>query len=128
MRLGRVPSSEELAQELGISVEEVVEGLAVSNEARTLSLDAPLREGDDESTSFGETLGGQDEGFASVENGEAVRAAMASLHRREREILRLRFVEELTQEQIGRRVGLSQMHISRLLRRTLARLHEELES
>jgi RNA polymerase sigma-B factor len=128
MRLGRSPTTDELAEELDIPVEDVVEALAVGTEARTLSLDAPLRDGEDDAATFGETLGDLDGGFSSVENGEAVRAAMTSLHRREREILRLRFVEELTQEEIGRRVGLSQMHISRLLRRTLARLREELEA
>jgi RNA polymerase sigma-B factor len=127
MRHGRAPSTEELARELDMPTEEIVEALAVGSEARTLSLDAPLRDGDDDAATFGETLGDHDRGFTSVEDGEAVRAAMASLHRREREILRLRFVEELTQEEIGRRVGLSQMHISRLLRRTLARLREDLE-
>jgi RNA polymerase sigma-B factor len=128
MGLGRSPSTKELAEQLSLTEEEVVEARAVSSEARTLSLDAPLRDGEDDATTFGETLGGDDHGFAAVDDGEAVRAAMTLLHRREREILRLRFVEELTQEEIGRRVGLSQMHISRLLRRTLARLREDLET
>jgi RNA polymerase sigma-B factor len=128
MHLGRSPTTEELADELDMPPEDVVEALAVGSEARTLSLDAPLRDSDDDAATFGETLGDVDGGFSSVENGEAVRTAMSSLHRREREILRLRFVEELTQEEIGRRVGLSQMHISRLLRRTLSHLREELEA
>jgi RNA polymerase sigma-B factor len=128
MQLGRSPSTQELADQLSLTEEEVVEARAVSSEARTLSLDAPLRDGEDDAATFGETLGADDHGFASVDDGEAVRAAMTVLHRREREILRLRFVEELTQEEIGRRVGLSQMHISRLLRRTLARLREDLET
>jgi RNA polymerase sigma-B factor len=128
MGLGRSPSTQELAEQLSLTEEEVVEARAVSSEARTLSLDAPLRDGEEDATTFGETLGGEDEGFAAVDNGEAVRAAMTLLHRREREILRLRFVEELTQEEIGRRVGLSQMHISRLLRRTLVRLREDLQT
>jgi RNA polymerase sigma-B factor len=127
MQLGRSPSTEELAGFLSVTEEEIVEALAVGHEARTLSLDAPLRDGEDDAGTFGETLGDHDPGFASVENGEAVRVAMTVLHRREREILRLRFEEELTQEEIGQRVGLSQMHISRLLRRTLMRLREELQ-
>jgi RNA polymerase sigma-B factor len=128
MQLGRSPSTEELAEFLSVTEEEIVEALAVGHEARTLSLDAPLRDGEDDTGTFGETLGDHDPGFASVENGEAVRVAMTVLHRREREILRLRFEEELTQEEIGQRVGLSQMHISRLLRRTLVRLREELQA
>lgn len=127
MQLGRSPSTEELADFLSVTEEEIVEALAVGHAARTLSLDAPLRDGEDDAGTFGETLGDRDPGFASVENAEAVRVAMTVLHQREREILRLRFEEELTQEEIGQRVGLSQMHISRLLRRTLMRLREELQ-
>jgi RNA polymerase sigma-B factor len=128
MRLGRSPSTEELAECLAVTEEEIVEALAVGHQARTLSLDAPVRDGEDDAGTFGETLGDHDPGFAAVEDGEAVRVAMTLLHRREREILRLRFVEGLTQEEIGQRIGLSQMHISRLLRRTLARLREELQT
>jgi RNA polymerase sigma-B factor len=86
------------------------------------SLDAPVSSDDDESASLADLLGSDDEGLAHVERVLAVGSAMDVLDEREREILRLRFQEELTQAAIGERVGLSQMHVSRLIRQALETL------
>ena len=83
------------------------------------SLDSPLSVTEDEGGTLLDTLGGEEAGYAFVEMSVAVGPTVRALPAREREILRLRFVDDLTQREIGERVGVSQMHVSRLLRRAL---------
>lgn len=117
---GRPPSVLQIAQYLEIEPEEVLASLQVSQAYSTLSLDAPRRTGEDDQDSYGDTLGDIDERYELVEADVVVSEALRRLPARERQILHLRFVEDLTQSEIAERVGLSQMQISRLLRRSLA--------
>ena len=127
MRLGRSPSTAEVAEETGLSVDEVVEARMAPLSSRTLSLDAPSARGDDDSFTFGDSLGVEDRRLLAVEEGAGVAAALRVLQPREREVLRLRFAEDLTQSEIGERIGISQMHVSRLLRQALGAVRQELE-
>jgi RNA polymerase sigma-B factor len=125
LELRRPPSVEELAVEVGIPAAEVLEVLEARHNRRPLSLDAP-RIGEDSGDSSGaEWVGRPDGNFDLVDDRLAVEAVLPSLDEREREVLRLRFVEELPQTEIARRIGCSQMHVSRLLRRSLDKLRAE---
>jgi RNA polymerase sigma-B factor len=123
-RLGRAPTPSELAAELGLDREEVVEALIAGSGYNTLSMDSGG--GDDDTPPLTETLGSHDANLARIENHEALRPLLEALPERERTVVVLRFFESLTQSQIAERVGISQMHVSRLLARTLARLRDEL--
>ncbi|MDO3638689.1 SigB/SigF/SigG family RNA polymerase sigma factor [Mycolicibacterium arseniciresistens] len=124
-RLNRAPTASEIAVELGLDRAEVVEGLIAGSCYRTLSTDAATGGGDDDSApALADTLGGNDPDMAHIENREALRPLLASLPERERTIIRLRFFESLTQTQIAERLGISQMHVSRLLARSLAKLRD----
>jgi RNA polymerase sigma-B factor len=127
LELHRPPRVDELAAEVGIEAAEVLEILEARHNRRPLSLDAPPNGEDPEDSSGGEWVGRPDGNFDLVEDRIAVEAVLPSLDEREREVLRLRFVEELPQTEIALRVGCSQMHISRLLRRALDKLREEAE-
>jgi RNA polymerase sigma-B factor len=118
--LGRFPTTAEVAEQLELSVEEVLEAIEAGHARRTLSLDAPRRAGDEEAGPAVETLPREERGFDRVEADLASRSA--GLDEREWEVLRLRFVDELTQRQIGDRLGVSQMQISRISRRALSKL------
>jgi len=120
-RLGRSPRPSELADELGTPVSEVIEGLVARSAYRTDSIDA---ERDDENRSLGETLGERDGRIAEIDDLVTVRPALDELPERERQILTLRFFHEMSQSEIAREVGLSQMHVSRLLSRSLAALRK----
>lgn len=122
---GRAPTVREIAGYLEIEDSEVLDGLQTSQAQDALSLDAPFA-GDDEQGADprSETIGDCDEGYAFVEDSSAVTQALASLSPRNRQIVHLRFVAELTQSEIAARVGLSQMQISRLLRRSLHEMRE----
>ncbi len=123
--LGRSPTVTELAARLEVSDEEVIEGLESSNAYATLSLDAP-DSSDDSALSMIDVIGGDDEALEHVENRETIKPLLESLDPRERHIVTLRFFRGMTQSQIAAEVGISQMHVSRLLTRTLARLRESL--
>ncbi|MEU3492797.1 SigB/SigF/SigG family RNA polymerase sigma factor [Kitasatospora cineracea] len=125
--LDREPTVADLAEHLSISEEEVIEGLTAANAhtAGSLDLTSP-GEGDGQQPA--ERLGRVDGRFALVENLVALKPLIAQLPERDREILAMRFGEDLTQSQIGARLGLSQMHVSRLLSRTLARLRTGLDA
>ena len=123
--IGRSPTAAELAAELECSVEEVVEGLASTNAYSTLSLDAG--EGDDRSASLAETLGAEDQNMEHVDIRESLKPLLEKLEPRERRILLLRYFRNMTQSQIAAEVGISQMHVSRLLSRTLVQLRDSLE-
>ncbi|WP_435846452.1 RNA polymerase sigma factor SigF [Streptomyces fradiae] len=121
---GRSPTVHELAEKLGISEEEVLEGLESANAYSTLSLDVP--DTDDESPAVADTLGAEDEALEGVEYRESLKPLLEGLPPREKRILLLRFFGNMTQSQIAQEVGISQMHVSRLLARTLAQLRERL--
>jgi RNA polymerase sigma-B factor len=120
---GRTPTVAEVAGALEITPEQVLEAREAATAYRAESLDHPF--GDDrDATSVVDTLGADEPGYLQAEQSATLEAMMWVLSDREREVLRLRFVEDLTQSEIGLRLGLSQMHISRLLRQAVARLSE----
>jgi RNA polymerase sigma-B factor len=119
---GRPPSLSELAQYLEMSEEEVLDGLQIADAYDAISLDAPMASDDDETSTRLEVIGAEDERLGLVDTQATIFAAAKHLASREREILYLRFGEDLTQSQIAARVGVSQMQVSRLLRRSLQRL------
>jgi RNA polymerase sigma-B factor len=122
---GHAPSVSQLSQYLEIDAEEVLDGLRALAGYGTLSLDAPRRGGEeDEGGSYAESVGEEDRRFELIELGLSVGSALEQITPREREILHLRFVEDLTQTQIAERIGVSQMQVSRLLRRCLDQLRE----
>ncbi|MFF5767616.1 RNA polymerase sigma factor SigF [Streptomyces tanashiensis] len=127
-RLDRAPTVAELAEELGITPEEVVEGMAASNAYTAASLDAQPDEEDGAGgeAALADRLGYEDNGLTGIEYIASLKPMIASLPARERQILSLRFVTGLTQSEIGAELGISQMHVSRLLARTLGRLRRGL--
>ncbi|MFG3254141.1 RNA polymerase sigma factor SigF [Streptomyces sp. NPDC048172] len=124
--LDRSPTVTELATCLGVSEEDVVDGLAVGNAYTASSLDSPSMEDDGGEGSLADRLGYEDTALEGVEYRESLKPLLAKLPPRERQIIMLRFFANMTQSQIGEEVGISQMHVSRLLTRTLAQLREGL--
>jgi RNA polymerase sigma-B factor len=124
--LGRSPTPREIAQKLGVSVEEVMEGIESANAYSTLSLDASDNGEDGSGASMLESLGVDDEALAHVEIRESIKPLIEQLPLREKRILMLRFFRGMTQSQIAEEIGVSQMHVSRLLTRTLERLRNSL--
>jgi RNA polymerase sigma-B factor len=124
--LGRAPTAAEMAERMDITPEQVLEAREAAAAYRAVSLDRP-RDDDDESEGFGEAFGREDPGFAVAENAATVERLMRVLGDREREVLRLRFEEDLTQSEIGARIGVSQMHVSRLIRQSISRLRSMAE-
>jgi RNA polymerase sigma-B factor len=120
--LNRAPTVAEIAAHLGVTEEEIIEGLEGARAYQTDSLSAPT--GDEGSPELGETLGGEDDGYELTEMRLALEPAMAALPRREQQILSLRFYGNLTQTQIAAKLGISQMHVSRLIAQSLATLRE----
>ena len=123
--LGRPATTAELAERLGITEEEVLEGMVARNAHTAGSLDLGT-EGEDGDGSLLQRLGQHDPGLEMVENLHALKPLVATLKERDRRILHMRFVEELTQAEIGARLGVSQMQVSRLLTRILTTLREGL--
>ncbi|MBN6041918.1 SigB/SigF/SigG family RNA polymerase sigma factor [Amycolatopsis sp. 195334CR] len=123
--LGRAPTPSEIAEKLGMDPEEVREGLIAGNAYQAVSVDKPVSS-DSERLPLAETLGEEDSDLEAVENHAALRPLLAELPERERTILRLRFFGNMTQTQIADRLGISQMHVSRLLSQTLERLRGKL--
>ncbi|GFG55808.1 B/F/G family RNA polymerase sigma-70 factor [Mycolicibacterium agri] len=127
-RLGRAPTASEIAAELGIDREEVVQAQIASSAYSTLSSDTPAFAGDeDEGRSLASTFGDVDANLDKVLDIHTVRPLLAALPEREQTILKLRFFENMTQSQIARRVGISQMHVSRLLAKSLATLRRQVD-
>ena len=124
--LGRAPTIAELAEATGAAEDEVVEALQTSEAYSTRSLSQPLGRETDEET-MQDVLGIDDQGFSEVEDSYLVEAGLSALDERERRIVELRFFEGLTQSEIAARVGISQMHVSRLLRRALHLMRGRLE-
>ena len=122
-KLGRSPRPRDIAEAVGASVEAVLEAMEAATAYEAASLDAPRPGGDgDCDWTLGESLADEEQGFELVEIGETLRGTLSALPERERLILSLRFEHDLTQAEIAERVGVSQMHVSRLLRRSLDRL------
>ncbi|HXD55117.1 MAG TPA: SigB/SigF/SigG family RNA polymerase sigma factor [Solirubrobacteraceae bacterium] len=119
---GRAPTANQLAQYLEIDVEDVIDALQAIRAYETVSLDAPRGGGDDDVVPYGDTIGRDDERYELVELDATVSSALGHLPPRDRLVLQLRFVEDLTQTEIAERVGISQMQVSRLLRRSLDQL------
>ena len=127
--LGRSPTPAELAERMGLDTEEVLEAREVSRRADAWSLDAPLgRLGDDGDGALVETVGAADEGYETVEDVATIRPLIAALTARERVVIELRFGEDMSQREIGERVGVSQMHVSRILRRALREIRDAAEA
>ncbi|ROQ68518.1 RNA polymerase sigma-B factor [Streptomyces sp. 840.1] len=124
-QLDRAPTVGELADRLGISNEEVVEGMAASNAYTASSLDAKPEE-DENDGALADRIGYEDHGLEGIEYVESLKPLIASLPGRDRTILSLRFVANMTQSEIGEELGISQMHVSRLLSRTLVKLRKGL--
>ncbi|WP_054048350.1 RNA polymerase sigma factor SigF [Alloactinosynnema sp. L-07] len=121
--LGRAAAPSELAARLGLSKEEIYEGIEAGNVYRAQSLDEILGPGEDDGP-VADRLGAEDDAIEGVEYHETLRPLLEQLPARERRILLLRFYGNLTQTEIARRVGLSQMHVSRLLSKTLKNLRD----
>jgi RNA polymerase sigma-B factor len=122
-RLGRAARPRDVAKEVGASVEEVLEAMEATAVYEATSLDAPRPSSGEEGVwTYADQLAAEDPGFELVEIGETLRGSLAALPDRERLILRLRFERDMTQAEIAERIGVSQMHVSRLLRRSLDRL------
>ncbi len=126
-KTGHSPTIAELADHLGITEDEVIEGLEGAQAYSTSSLDAPLGD-DDEAPMLADRLGNEDPGLESIEYRESLKPLLAALPSRERRILALRFFHGMTQSQIAEEVGISQMHVSRLLAKSLATLREGLQT
>ncbi|GGS41955.1 RNA polymerase sigma factor SigF [Streptomyces griseoviridis] len=121
---GRAPGVAEIAARTGLGEEDVREGQAALESFSALSLDAELQGGDDD-YSLGDALGGPDPALDTVVDREAVRGSLAALPERERAILYMRFFDDMTQSGIAERLGISQMHVSRLISRCCHRVREQ---
>jgi RNA polymerase sigma-B factor len=128
-QLGRAPTAGEIAAELGIDREEVVQGQIASSAYATLSSDAPIGGADsDDGRSVINTIGDLDANLDKVLDVATVRPLLNALPEREQTVLQLRFFENMTQSQIAARLGISQMHVSRLLARSLDRLRQQVRA
>ncbi|MFD7920868.1 SigB/SigF/SigG family RNA polymerase sigma factor [Streptomyces sp. NPDC059740] len=123
----RVPTVPDLTAHTGLPEEDVLLGLEALNTFRSMSLDAPMG-GDDDGFALLSTLGGADPGYEQVVRREAVKSPLGRLPERERRILYLRFFCDMTQDSIAAQLGISQMHVSRLLSRACARIRAEVEN
>ncbi|MCL8024809.1 RNA polymerase sigma factor SigF [Nocardioides sp. BSK12Z-3] len=123
--LGRSPTASELAGHIGCSVEEIVEGIESSHAYSTLSLDAG-DDSEDGAATMLDAIGEEDVNIAQVEVRESLKPLLDQLEPREKKILLLRFFRNMTQSQIAEEIGVSQMHVSRLLNRTLTHLRASL--
>lgn len=122
-RLGRAPTIADIAERLEVSDEEVLEAMHASQGHHAVSLDASSSFADgEEPAPLGERIGETDLGFDTVEYGAAIQPVLEETSDRDRKILHLRFVDDMTQSEIADRVGVSQMHVSRILRSTLESL------
>jgi RNA polymerase sigma-B factor len=123
--LGRAPTPAEIAERTGTTLEQVLEAREASAAYRAVSLDRPRTDDEEDGDSYADAVGAEDPGFRLAEDAATVERLMRVLSDREREVLRLRFEEDLTQSEIGQRVGVSQMHVSRLIRQSISRLRDE---
>ncbi len=126
-QLQRSPSVGEIAERLGLEQTDVLEVLEANHNRRILSLDRPAGGDESEEAPPSDWIGAEDERFELVEGRVALDSALPYLEERERVVLRLRFVEDMTQSQIAEQIGHSQMHVSRILRRALTHIRERIE-
>jgi RNA polymerase sigma-B factor len=119
--LQRQPTVPELAEKLEVTEEQVLEAMEASSAYRATSLSAP-RGGEDQGDTLGDTVGTEEQGYNLAENRATLDRLLQTITPREREVLRLRFEEDLTQAEIGERIGVSQMQVSRLIRQSVTRL------
>jgi len=119
---GRAPTVNQLSEYLEYDSEEVIDALQAIQAYETLSLDAPRPSAEGDVMAYGDSVGREDERYELVELDATVSAVLGHIPPRERQILRMRFVDDLTQTEIAERVGISQMQVSRLLRRSLDQL------
>ncbi len=124
--LGRAPTAGQLAEHLDMSREDIVDSMLAAEAYRVHSIDAPVSSGDSAPRMVSDTVGEVDFEFDRITDQETVRPLLASLPERERTVLYLRFFESMTQSQIAERIGVSQMHVSRILERTLRELRQQL--
>jgi RNA polymerase sigma-B factor len=127
-RTGRPPTVRQLAEYMEVSIEDVIDSLETSRAHHTTSLDAPFDVEDGDSGTLIDSLGEMDESLQLVDAKLTISAAARQLSARERRVVLLRFAEDMTQTQIAELIGVSQMQVSRILRRALARLSELTES
>jgi RNA polymerase sigma-B factor len=125
-RTGRSPTVAELAAHLGVPEEDVLEGLESAQAYATISLDATVGDSGEDGSTLVESLGGDDAALAEVEARATVHPLLAGLPARERRIVEMRFYQNMTQSQIAEQVGVSQMHVSRLLAKSLAQMRTSL--
>jgi RNA polymerase sigma-B factor len=122
--LGRNPTARELAAKVGCTTEELLHASEAANARSSDSFDRPATTQDGDAATLGERLGDEDPGFEAAEATATVDGLLNTLSERDQLVLRLRFREDLTQAEIGRRIGCSQMHVSRIQRAALARLFQ----
>src|SRR4029077_20857795 len=127
VELQRSPAVGEIAERMRVDPGDVLEALEANHNRRPLSLDRPVGNEESEESPAAEWVGDEDTGYELVEDKLALEGALPHLDERERLVLQLRFVEDLTQSQIAERIGHSQMHVSRILRRTLERIRAEVD-
>ena len=127
-QLGRSPAPAEVAEELSLPTEDVLEALEAAVAYDAISLEAPRSGEEPDGMRYAETLGIDDERFELIELGATIAPTLKALPERDRLVLHLRFVEDLTQSEIAARIGVSQMHVSRLIRRALSRLRTVAEA
>jgi RNA polymerase sigma-B factor len=124
--LGRAPTPAEIAQRIGVSVEQVLDAHEAAGAYRPIPLDPPRADAEDDWHTI-DAFSVEEHGYELAEQGATLERLMTVLSDRERELLRLRFAEDLTQSEIGARVGISQMHVSRMIRQIADRLREAAE-
>src|SRR4051794_11033900 len=122
VKLSRAPSVAEVAQEMDLDLEEVLEAMDASQAYDAVSLEAGRDSDRPDEGTIGDTLGAEDERIELIEYGATIAATLSALPERDRLVLKLRFVDDLTQSEIAEKVGVSQMQVSRLIRRALERL------
>ena len=125
--LQRSPSVSEIAERLDVEEHEVLEAFEANDARRTISLDQPAAGAEPDEGTISERVGTEDTGYEAVEQRTTIAGGLPELSERELLVLRLRFVEDLTQSQIAERIGHSQMHVSRILRKALERLREAVD-
>jgi RNA polymerase sigma-B factor len=119
---------DEVAEQIGASVEDVLEAMEAGLAYEAVSLDAHRAGGDAEGNTFADSLGEEDERFEIVEYGATIAPTLKALPKRDQLVLHLRFAQDMTQSQIAERIGVSQMQVSRLIRRALTRLRTVAEA
>ncbi len=123
---GRSPSVKEVAKKLGLDLEQVLEALEAAQAFSAASLDGERREEDGDVSTLGDFVGEEDARYELVEYGASVQGVLEEMPERTRQVLHLRFTEDMTQAQIADQIGVSQMHVSRIIRGALAELRESI--